>query len=207
MPSRPISIAYSHRRALARGGGARVRGGASRRRCKTEHVEAELVAARTALVPGEPLTVALRLAMRQGLAHVLAQSGRFRLADDARVEAARRASPPARSSGRRRTRCPPGRSSTTATKARCCISSSSRPIATRDAGRQRRRSARAPTGWSARRPASRRAPISTLALPVADERGPDRAWGAAIAATRAALPQPLAGWKASARGQRARRSR
>ena len=33
---------------------------------KTEHVEAELVAARTALVPGEPLTVALRLSMEKG---------------------------------------------------------------------------------------------------------------------------------------------
>ena len=33
---------------------------------KTEHVEAELVAERSALVPGEPLTVALRLTMDRG---------------------------------------------------------------------------------------------------------------------------------------------
>src|SRR4030095_13126552 len=33
---------------------------------KTAHVEAELVAAQTALVPGEPLTVALRLSMQKG---------------------------------------------------------------------------------------------------------------------------------------------
>ena len=33
---------------------------------RTQHVEAELVAARTALVPGEPLTVALRLAIDKG---------------------------------------------------------------------------------------------------------------------------------------------
>jgi thiol:disulfide interchange protein/DsbC/DsbD-like thiol-disulfide interchange protein len=33
---------------------------------RTEHVEAELVAARTALAPGEPLTVALRLAIDKG---------------------------------------------------------------------------------------------------------------------------------------------
>ena len=33
---------------------------------KTAHVEAELVAARTALVPGEPVTVALRLTMESG---------------------------------------------------------------------------------------------------------------------------------------------
>ena len=33
---------------------------------KTGHVEAELVAAQTALVPGEPLTVALRLSMQKG---------------------------------------------------------------------------------------------------------------------------------------------
>ncbi|HET7033185.1 MAG TPA: thioredoxin family protein [Casimicrobiaceae bacterium] len=33
---------------------------------KTEHVEAELVAAQTAVVPGEPLTVALRLSMQKG---------------------------------------------------------------------------------------------------------------------------------------------
>ena len=33
---------------------------------KTAHVEAELVAAKTAIVPGEPITVALRLAMEKG---------------------------------------------------------------------------------------------------------------------------------------------
>ena len=33
---------------------------------KTEHVEAELVAERTALVPGKPITVALRLKMAEG---------------------------------------------------------------------------------------------------------------------------------------------
>ena len=33
---------------------------------KTAHVEAELVAATTALVPGEPVTVALRLSMEKG---------------------------------------------------------------------------------------------------------------------------------------------
>src|SRR5215831_116643 len=33
---------------------------------RTEHVEAELVAERTAIVPGQPLTVALRLAMQRG---------------------------------------------------------------------------------------------------------------------------------------------
>ena len=33
---------------------------------RTAHVEAELVAAKTALVPGEPLTVALRLAIDKG---------------------------------------------------------------------------------------------------------------------------------------------
>src|SRR5215470_13874836 len=32
----------------------------------TDHVEAELVAAQTAVVPGEPLTVALRLSMQKG---------------------------------------------------------------------------------------------------------------------------------------------
>ena len=40
--------------------------GASAGPVKTEHVEAELVAAKTALVPGEPITVALRLAMEKG---------------------------------------------------------------------------------------------------------------------------------------------
>ena len=33
---------------------------------KTAHVEAELVAAKTALVPGEPITVALRLVLEKG---------------------------------------------------------------------------------------------------------------------------------------------
>jgi thiol:disulfide interchange protein DsbD len=33
---------------------------------KSEHVEAELVAARTAIVPGEPFTVALRLKIQDG---------------------------------------------------------------------------------------------------------------------------------------------
>jgi thiol:disulfide interchange protein DsbD len=40
----------------------------------------------------------------------------------------------------------------------------------------------------------------TLALPVAATAGPDPKWGKAIAATRAALPQPLAGWQASLQG-------
>ncbi len=38
----------------------------SRRPVKTAHVEAELVAAKTALVPGEPITVALRLVLEKG---------------------------------------------------------------------------------------------------------------------------------------------
>jgi thiol:disulfide interchange protein DsbD len=41
-------------------------GGASAAPVKTPHVEAELVAAATALVPGEPVTGALRLAMEKG---------------------------------------------------------------------------------------------------------------------------------------------
>ena len=40
-----------------------------------------------------------------------------------------------------------------------------------------------------------------LALPVTERSDPYPQWGAAIAATRAALPRPVAGWLASARGE------
>ena len=42
----------------------------------------------------------------------------------------------------------------------------------------------------------------TLALPVRNAASPDPRWGAAIAAARAALPQPLAGWQVERRGPR-----
>ena len=41
----------------------------------------------------------------------------------------------------------------------------------------------------------------TLALPVAPTAAPDARWGPVLDAARAALPQPLAGWRASAAGQ------
>ena len=48
------------------GGGRSSPRARSRPPVKTAHVEAELVAAKTALVPGEPITVALRLALEKG---------------------------------------------------------------------------------------------------------------------------------------------
>ena len=75
---------------------------------KTAHVEAELVAAKTALVPGEPITVALAARDGEGLAHLLAQSRRFR----ACRRRSRGSCPPAsrrdRSSGPRRAMLPVG---------------------------------------------------------------------------------------------------
>ena len=52
---------------------------------QTGHVTAELVAEQDALVPGTTATVALRLAIEHGMAHVLAQSRRIRAADIARL--------------------------------------------------------------------------------------------------------------------------
>ena len=92
--------------ALAR---ACVRVGCARRPVKTQHVEAELVAARTAIVPGEPIAVALRLEMEKGWHTYWQKSRRFRIADDARLEAAGRRRRPGRSSGPRRMLLPAGR--------------------------------------------------------------------------------------------------
>src|SRR6185369_6234212 len=41
----------------------------------------------------------------------------------------------------------------------------------------------------------------TLTLPVASTAAPDARWGPVLEAARAALPQPLAGWRASAVGK------
>ena len=114
----------------------------------------------------------------------------------------RRASRPAPSSGPRRTRCRPGRSSTTATKARCCISSTITPPRRRAArhdcdARRARRLARLQGDVHsrgrrshARRCRSRR------------RREPTPRGARAIAATRDALPR-----RSPAGGRRARRRR
>ena len=60
-------------------------------------------------------------------------------------------------------------------------------------------SPRAPTGSSARKCAFPKARTSRCRCRWRDARRADPRWGAAIAAARAALPQPLAGWRECAR--------
>ncbi len=54
-----------------------------------KHVDAELIAATDAIVPGQPLTVGLRLKARKRVAYVLAGAGRLRTADANQMAVAR----------------------------------------------------------------------------------------------------------------------
>ena len=87
-------------------------------------------------------------AAHPAVAHLLAQSGRLRAADDASNGSCRPAPRSARSNGRRRSGCRSARWSTTATKANCCCRCASprrpTPGPAASCGCAPR-----PTGWSA----------------------------------------------------------
>ncbi len=165
---------------------------------KTEHVEAELVADRTALVPGEPLTVALRLAIAPGWHTYWRNPGDSGLPTTIawQLPAGVTAGPiewpapqmlpvgPLMNYGYEGTvlhlselKVAPGQ----ATGGKATLKARADWLVCRETC--------IPDGADL-----------TLVLPVAKSAQPDAKWAQKISAARAALPQPLAGWKATAQG-------
>ncbi len=166
---------------------------------KTAHVEAELVAAATAIVPGEPITVALRLAMEKGWHTYWRNPGDSGLPTTlewklpAGIEAgpiewpAPHALPagPLVNYGYDGVVLLPVELAT----ARALAPGGSHVL-------------RARADWLVcREICIPEGADLELTLPVATAATPDSRWGADIAATRAALPRPLAGWQVSADGK------
>jgi thiol:disulfide interchange protein DsbD len=166
---------------------------------RTQHVEAELVAAKTAIVPGEPLTVALRLAIDKGWHTYWQNPGdsglpttlEWKLPDGVTAGPIQWPAPRALPAGpllnygyenevlhlvelKTAPSLAPGTTATLKARADWLVC----------------RETCIPEGADL-----------TLALPVSTTAGPDPRWGGPIAAAEAALPQPLMGWKASAEGR------
>jgi thiol:disulfide interchange protein/DsbC/DsbD-like thiol-disulfide interchange protein len=166
---------------------------------KTEHVEAELVAARTALVPGEPLTVALRLSMQKGWHTYWQNPGDSGLPTTlawklpAGVDAApiEWPAPHALPAG------PLVNYGYDGEVLHLVQLTSQQTLATGATAVLRARA-----DWLVcKEVCIPEGADLELALPVDKTATPDPRWGAPIAAARAALPRPLEGWIASAEGK------
>ncbi len=166
---------------------------------KTEHVEAELVAAKTALVPGEPITVALRLAMEKGWHTYWQNPGDSGLPTTLawKLPAGIEAGPiewPAPLV------LPVGPLVNYGYEGEVLHLVELKPQTTLGVGQTVVLAARA--DWLVCKEVCIPEGVDlTLALPVATAAPPDARWGAPIAAARAALPRPLSGWQASAEGR------
>jgi len=165
---------------------------------KTAHVEAELVAAKTALVPGEPVTVALRLAMEKGWHTYWQNPGDSGLPTTiawklpAGIEAGPIEWPAPRE-------LPVGPLVNYGYEGEVLHLVEMTPRRTLTIGDTVVLAARAE--WLVcKEVCIPEGADLTLALPVQNAASPDPRWGAAIAAARASLPRPLAGWQSSAEG-------
>jgi thiol:disulfide interchange protein DsbD len=165
---------------------------------KTDNVEAELVAERTAIVPGEPIIVALRLKIAPGWHTYWRNPGdsglpttlAWKLPDGIAASDIEWPAPRALPAGPLVNYGYEGEvlHLVTLTPAKSLASAS--PVTL---------SARA--DWLVcRETCIPEGADLALTLPVAGTNAPDPKWGGPIAATRAALPKPLAGWQASAQG-------
>ncbi len=166
---------------------------------KTAHVEAELVAAMTALVPGEPVTVALRLSMEKGWHTYWQNPGDSGLPTTlawklpAGIEAGPIEWPAPRE-------LPVGPLVNYGYEGEVLHLVQLKVPRTLTIGDTVVLAARAE--WLVcKEVCIPEGADLTLALPVQNAASPDPRWGAAIAAARAALPRPLAGWQASAEGR------
>ena len=166
---------------------------------KTAHVEAELVAATTALVPGEPITVALRLAMEKGWHTYWRNPGDSGLPTTlawklpAGIEAGPIEWPAPRE-------LPVGPLVNYGYEGEVLHLVELKPQPTLAVGDTVVLAARAE--WLVcKEVCIPEGADLTLVLPVQNAALPDPRWGAAIAAARAALPRPLAGWQSSAEGR------
>ena len=166
---------------------------------KTERVEAELVAAKTALVPGEPMTVALRLAMEKGWHTYWQNPGDSGLPTTlawnlpAGIEAGPIQWPAPHA-------LPAGPLVNYGYDGEVLLLVDVKPPHTLPVGGVQVLKARA--DWLVcKELCIPEGADLTLALPVEKTALPDARWSAPIAAARAALPRPLAGWQATAEGK------
>ncbi len=165
---------------------------------KTAHVEAELVAAKTALVPGQPITVALRLVLEKGWHTYWQNPGDSGLpttlawALPAGIEAGPIQWPAPRM-------LPVGPLVNYGYEGVALHLVEIRPQRSLAIGGTTVLAARA--DWLVcKEVCIPEGADLTLALPVADSALPDLRWGAPLAAASAALPAPLGAWSATATG-------
>ncbi len=166
---------------------------------RTEHVEAELVAAKTALVPGEPLTVALRLSIDKGWHTYWRNPGDSGLPTtlEWKLPAGVVAGPIEWPAPRA---LPAGPLVNYGYENEVLHLVELKPAPTLAPGSTATLAARA--DWLVcRETCIPEGADLTLALPVANRADPDPRWGGPIAAALVALPRPLAGWQASAEGR------
>ena len=166
---------------------------------RTPNVEAELVPATTAAVPGTPVTVALRLKMREGWHTYWQNPGDSGLATTIvwKLPDGAKAGPidwPAPQS------LPAGPLVNYGYEGEVLLPSAITLAPTAKPGDRLAISARA--DWLVcKETCIPEGADLKLALPVTSTASPDPRWGAPIAATIAALPKPLAAWTVSARGE------
>ncbi len=171
---------------------------------KTAHVEAELVAGKSAIVPGEPITVALRLTLQKGWHTYWRNPGDSGLPTTlawtlpAGIEAG-----PIEWPAPRMLPVGPLVNYGYEGEALHLVQLSPQGLSSPGSlvpGTTATLAARA--DWLVcKEVCIPEGADLTLALPVAPTAAPDARWGPVLDAARAALPQPLAGWRASAAGQ------
>ena len=166
---------------------------------KTAHVEAELVAATTALVPGEPVVVALRLSMEKDWHTYWRNPGDSGLPTTLAWKL-----PPGVAAGGIEWPAPHllpvGPLVNYGYEGEVLHLIELKPQSSLTIGDKVTLAARA--DWLVcKEVCIPEGADLELVLPVANASVPDPRWGAPIAAARAALPHPLAGWQASAEGK------
>ena len=166
---------------------------------RTQHVEAELVAARTALVPGEPLTVALRLAIDKGWHTYWKNPGDSGLPTTLEWKLpAGVAAGPIEWPAPHLLPAGPLLNYGYENEVLHLVTLTTAPdfLSRRDVTLAAR------ADWLVcKETCIPEGADLTLTLPVASTSEPDPRWGQPIAAQRAALPRPLAGWQANAEGR------
>src|SRR5215467_3723518 len=178
---------------------ALVAGAAHAAPVRTEHVEAELAAERTAIVPGQPLTVALRLAMQRGWHTYWRNPGdsglpttlRWNLPQGMNAGPIEWAPPHA---------LPVGPLMNFGYEGEVLLLSKITTAGDLAEGRPVTLAARADWLVCKEICIPEGADLS-LALPVAERADADPRWATTIARTRAELPRPLEGWNVGAAGR------
>ena len=166
---------------------------------KTAHVEAELVAGRTAIIPGEPLTVALRLAMEKGWHTYWLNPGDSGLPTtlEWKLPAGIAAGPIEWPAPHALPAGPLVNYGYDGEVLHLVQLSTQQTLSTGAPAVLRARA-----DWLVcKEVCIPEGADLELALPVEKTAAPDPRWGASIAAARAALPRPLEGWKTTAEGK------